>query len=189
VKDAGPWITAARPSYTVLIDETQLVTRLYGMINVPTAVWIDERGRIVRPNEVAFVDDRFKPFTGLEAAPYLAAIRNWVKEGEHSAFALSEAELRERLAPRNPDHILADAEFALGEYIYKTGHGAQAIPHFKQAQRLNPDSWNYKRQAWALADAKRYYGTSFNEEVGKLNGKPYYAPRRLKTEKEENEKN
>jgi len=84
----------------VLVDETHLVTRLYGMVNVPTAVWIDERGRIVRPNEVAFADDRFKPFHGLEAAPYLAAIRNWVSEGERSAFVLSEAELRARPGTR-----------------------------------------------------------------------------------------
>ncbi|HMZ20520.1 MAG TPA: redoxin domain-containing (seleno)protein, partial [Blastocatellia bacterium] len=35
------------------------------------------------------------------------------------------------------------------------------------------------RQAWALSDAEREYGTSFMKEVQKLNGKPYYAPRRL----------
>ena len=165
------------------------MTRLYGMVNVPTAVWIDEAGRIVRPNEVAFVDDRFKPFHGMDAAPYLAAIRSWVEKGERSPFVLSEAELRERLAPRNPDHARADAEFALGEYLYKTGHGREAIPHFKEAQRLNPASWNFKRQAWALSDAKRDYGTSFNEEVAKLNGKPYYAPRTLPADRKENEKN
>ena len=189
MKDAGPWVTAAHPSYTVLVDETHLVTRLYGMVNVPTAVWIDERGRIVRPSEVAFVDDRFKRFHGMDAAPYLAAIRNWVSEGERSAFVLGEAELRDRLAPRNPDHVLADAEFALGEYLYKTGHGPAAIPHFKEAQRLNPESWNYKRQAWALSDAKRDYGTSFDEEVAKLNGKPYYAPRQLRPERQDDQKN
>ena len=49
----------------------------------------------------------------------------------------------------------------------------------QEAQRLNPESWNYKRQAWALSDAERDYGTSFMKEVQKLNGKPYYAPRRL----------
>ena len=155
------------------------MTRLYGMVNVPTAVWIDEKGRIVRPNEVAYADDRFKTFHGLEAAPYLAAIRDWAANGERSAFALSEAELRDRLPPKDPKHALADAEFALGEYLYRTGRGALAIPHFKEAQRLNPDSWNYKRQAWALSDAKRDYGTTFGEEVKKLEGKPYYAPREL----------
>jgi tetratricopeptide (TPR) repeat protein len=188
VKDAGPWIAAAKPTYTVLIDETHLVTRLYGMVNVPTAAWINEQGSIVRPNEVAYVDDRFKPFHGLEAAPYLAAIRDWVERGERSAFALNEAELRERLQPPDPNHLLADAEFALAEYLYKTGHLPEAIPHFKEAQRLNPDSWSYKRQAWALSDAKRDYGTSFGEEVRKLNGRPYYAPRRLSSRGDVKEK-
>jgi tetratricopeptide (TPR) repeat protein len=187
IKDAGPWIEAAKPAYTVLIDETHLVTRLYGMVNVPTAVWINEQGRIVRPNEVAYVDDRFKPFHGLEAGGYLAAIRDWVERGERSAFAIGEAELRERLQPRDPNHLLADAEFALAEYLYKSGHLPEAIPHFKEAQRLNPESWNYKRQAWALSDAQRDYGTTFKDEVKKLNRRPYYAPRKLSSGGEENE--
>jgi hypothetical protein len=74
---------------------------------------------------------------------------------------------------------MADAEFALAEYLYKKGFGGDAIVHFKEAQRLAPDNWNYKRQAWALSDAERDYGTDFWNEVKKLNGKPYYAPRQL----------
>jgi tetratricopeptide (TPR) repeat protein len=178
-KAARPWIEAAKAEYTVLIDETQLVTRRYDMVNVPTAVWINEKGRIVRPNEVAYVDDRYKALHGLEAAPYLGAIRDWVANGDASTYALSEREMRERLAPQDPDHALAAAEFALGEYLYSTARGSDAIPHFKEAQRLNPDSWNFKRQAWALSDAERDYGTSFWKEVEKLKGKPYYAPRKL----------
>ena len=41
VKDASPWIEKANPEYTVLIDEQHLVTKLYSMVNVPTAVWIN----------------------------------------------------------------------------------------------------------------------------------------------------
>jgi len=59
------------------------------------------------------------------------------------------------------------------------GHGTEAISHFKEAQRLAPDNWNYKRQAWLLSDADRDYGTNFTKEVQKLNGKPYYAPRQM----------
>ncbi len=155
------------------------------MVNVPTAVWIDERGHIVRPNEVAYVDYRYKRLHGLEAAPYLAALRDWVKNGPQSPFALSEEELRKRLKPQNPDHAQAAAEFGLAEYLYRTGRGADAIPHYKEAQRLNPDSWNFKRQAWALSDAKRDYGTTFWDEVTKLRGKPYYEPRKLPEPKKE----
>jgi tetratricopeptide (TPR) repeat protein len=149
------------------------------MVNVPTAVWIDERGRIVRPNEVAFIDDRFKQFTGMDSAPYVAAIRDWAANGPKSVHALSESELRGRLKPQSDDRARADVEFALAEYLYQQGKGVDAIPHFKEAQRLSPDNWNYKRQAWALSDAERDYGTSFRKEVQKLNGKPYYEPRKL----------
>jgi hypothetical protein len=179
VKDAGPWITAAKPEFIALVDDRQVVTQKYNMVNVPTAVWIDERGRIVRPNEVAFADDRFKSLTHLEAAPYLDAIRDWIANGAKSIYAPSESELKARMKPQSEDRAQADAEFALAEYLYRQSKGGDAIPHFKEAQRLAPDNWNYKRQAWALSDAERDYGTTFSKEVKKLNGKPYYEPREL----------
>jgi len=156
------------------------------MVNVPTAVWINEQGRIVRPNEVAYVDNRYKNLHGIDAAPYLDAIRDWVAKGERSVFALSEKELKEQLTPQNPEWALAAAEFGLAEYLYRSGQKEASIRHYKEAQRLNPDSWNYKRQAWALSDAERDYGTSFMKEVQKLKGKPYYAPRKLPQAKKEN---
>ena len=179
VKDAGAWIEKANPEYTVLIDEQHLVTKLYSMVNVPTAVWINEQGKIVRPNEVAFIDDRFKSLTHMDAGPYLDGIRDWVAKGERSSFVLSEEGLRKRLTPVSPDRLMADVEFSLAEYLYHAGHGPEAIRHFKEAQRLAPDNWNYKRQAWLLSDADRDYGTNFSKEVQKLNGKPYYAPRQM----------
>src|SRR3989442_4409349 len=149
------------------------------MVNVPTAVWIDERGRIVRPNEVAFIDDRFKSFTNMEPAPYIHAIRDWAANGAKSIYVLSESEVRARLKPQSNHRVRADAEFALAEYLYKQRKGIDAIPHFKEAQRLGTDNWNDKRQAWALSDADRDYGTNFRKEVQKLKGKPYYEPRKL----------
>jgi hypothetical protein len=176
---AGPWIEKAKPEYTVLIDAKHEVTRLYDMVNVPTAVWINEKGRIVRPNEAAYVDNRFKALHGLDAEPYLKGLRDWVANGERSPFVLSDQEWQERLKPHKAEHALAAAEFTLAEYLHRTGHGADAIAHYKEAQRLNPESWNYKRQAWALGNAERDYGTNFAKEVQKLSGKPYYAPLRL----------
>jgi hypothetical protein len=199
-KDAGPWIAplqyvAAKPdlppatietakkigplTYTVLIDEKHLVSKLYNMVNVPTGVWINEQGRIVRPNEVAFVDDRFKNFTGLDSEPYLNALKDWVEKGDKSAYVMSEDHLREKLTAQDPNIFQAAAEFGLGEQLYKSGHQTEAIAHFKEAQRLNPKSWNYKRQAYALTGEKEY-GTTFRDEVQKIGGsKVYYPPPEL----------
>jgi len=196
-RDAGPWIhllenSASRKdipkdllelarkvgplTYTVLIDQEHLVSRLYNMVNVPTGVWIDEKGRIVRPNEVAFIDDRFKNFSGLDSAPYLNALRDWTEKGEKSSYVMSEQRLQEKLAPPDADALLASAEFGLGEQLYKAGRTAEAVPHFKEAQRLNPRSWNYKRQAYKLS-SEADYGTTFAQEVQKAGGsKVYYPP-------------
>lgn len=183
VKDAAPWITAAKPEYTVLIDTKHSVTQLYNMVNVPTAVWINENGRIVRPNEVAYVDNRYTGMHKIDAAPYLEAIRDWAANGDNSIYALSEEQLKIQMEQQKPEWALAAAEFSLAEYLYQQGQATASINHYKEAQRLNPDNWNYKRQAWALSNAERDYGTNFTKEVQKLNGKPYYVPRRLPEKK------
>ena len=76
------------------------------MVNVPTAVWINEQGRIVRPNEVAYVDNRYKAMHGVDAGPYLDAIRDWVATGDRSRFLMSEGELKERMKPPSPERAL-----------------------------------------------------------------------------------
>ena len=85
--DARPWIEAASPSHLSLIDPQHRLAELYNMVNVPTIVWIDEQGRIVRPNDVAFGVDKFKEFTGIDPAEHLAKLRAWVR-GEAPAFSV-----------------------------------------------------------------------------------------------------
>ncbi len=175
MKDAGPWITKANPEFTVLIDQDHLVTKLYGLVNVPTGIWINEQGKIVRPGEVAFIDDRYKSFSHLESATYVNAIRDWIENGARSQFVMTDTELKSRLTPESPDRLLADAEFSLAEFIYRAGNPDAAVPHFKEAQRLAPDNWNYKRQAYLVSsNPERDYGTTFAKEVQKLGDKPYY---------------
>ena len=76
-EDARPWIEAARPTtpaaaHVALVDTRHVLADLYNIVNVPTVFWIDERGRIVRPADVAFGTDTFKAITGLESARHLA---------------------------------------------------------------------------------------------------------------------
>jgi len=48
--------------------------------------------------------------------------------------------------------------------------------------------FNYKRQAYLLADSKKNYGTTFQDEVKALNGKPYYPPPDLPAKKKDKDK-
>ena len=46
-----PYIEAARAEHPALLDPTHRMDALFGVTNVPSVVWIDEQGEIVRPPE------------------------------------------------------------------------------------------------------------------------------------------
>src|SRR5258706_6712590 len=56
IEAARPWVEAASPEHPSLIDEAHVVDELFGVVNVPNAVWIDEQGMIVRPAEPANIE-------------------------------------------------------------------------------------------------------------------------------------
>jgi len=138
---AGEWIRAASPTHPSLIDTHHEVARAYNMVNVPTAVWIDEEGRIVRPNEVAFADNRWIEYTKFDMTRYLAAIRDWVEHGPRSGHVPPPAERLRRLSLPSAAHALAAATFRLAEHLHESGRPEAAVPFFKRAQELQPESW------------------------------------------------
>jgi hypothetical protein len=51
-----PHIDAAEPEHPSLIDTEHRMDALFGVVNVPNVVWIDEAGTIVRPPEPGWPD-------------------------------------------------------------------------------------------------------------------------------------
>ena len=181
---ARPWIEAARPTYPTLIDVEHRVSALYGMVNVPQAVWIDETGHIVRPPETTGSTDHFRRMdrTTRTLAPehaaarldarhaYMQAVRDWVATNR---YALPEDAARAKLPPITPDIAHAHAEFRLGIWLRRHNHAA-ADTHLAEASRLHPDSWNMWRQA-APADAAGFAsGAQFWARVDALGERAYY---------------
>ena len=170
------WARQAPPSYPCLIDEGHVVAELYNMRNVPQAVWLDEQGRIVRPVESAGTYDMVPhmdrntfevPDTaaahGLEVRnSYIAALRDWVKNGAASRYVLPPEEVRRRMQGPKADDVVAANHVRLGRYLYTQGKLERAKHHFNEAVRLCPESWNYRRQSMMLDP----------ERVGELNGGP-----------------
>ena len=185
---AEPWIKAANPTYPCLVDRRHIVAELFDMVNVPNAVWIDENGKIVRPSEPAGASDAFRKMdrTNFSIPPdalaelqakrtaYLNAIRDWVANGPASKFALSEKEVLRRMHTPSDAHVRAAANFRLGEYLVEIGHPQDAQKYFEEAKRLRPESWNYKRQAWALEAPMKAGGPEFWAAVDALGNNKYY---------------
>jgi hypothetical protein len=172
--DARPWIEAARPTHPSLIDTTHTLADRYNVVNVPTILWIDERGRIVRPNDVAFGTDTFKPLTGVAAAGHLAALRAWVR-GE--ATALPEARVRALQTLPTDDDQRARAEFGLGEWLFREGRTAAAARHFERAGELAPHDFTIRRGTMPMRGIDPM-GPQFREMRGAWAkaGNPYYRP-------------
>ena len=81
---------------------------------------------------------------------YHAALRDWVAKGSDSEFAMTPKAVIERSRPRDADTALGHAHFEVATALEQRGQHEAAIPHFRKAHELVPDSWTFRRQAWSL---------------------------------------
>ena len=180
-----------------------MLDELLGIVNVPSGVWIDEAGVIVRPPEPAsptrLVAESIAAATLPDDAPprrraalehakrirfepevYVAALRDWVEHGARSRFVLAADEVVRRSPLRSEEAALAAARFEMAQHLARAGDADAAIPHFREALRLQPDNWTYRRQAFALLPAGReamdVYGTDWLSEVERIGAERYYPP-------------
>ena len=197
---ARPWIEAARPDHPSLIDQAHITDELFGFVNVPNGVWIDEDGVLVRPAEPAWppgeppwkphdeipadLPQRSKDMLGevlkirTDSASYVAALRDWVEFGAASRYALAPHEVVARSQPRPVEHARAAAAFELGQHLWREGHCDAAVGWFREAHRLHPDNWTYKRQSWSLADPRQgptdLYDGDWLSDIQAIGAENYY---------------
>ena len=202
VEAAKPFVDKAKADHPSLLDEAHVVDELFGVVNVPNGVWIDEEGVIARPAEPAFPGrnpvmesfekldvSQFPPDVAemlaeakkikTDPAAYKAALLDWVEHGAASRYALSPGDVVARSHARTDAAARAAAHFELGQHLHRTGDHAAAVPHWREAHRLLPDNWTYKRQAWNFEDPVRQghtdaYDSSWIEDVKKIGAENYY---------------
>ena len=179
-------IEAAKPEHPSLLDPTHQLDALFGVVNIPNVIWIDEDGMIVRPPEPGWPGATVYPAemvellaerarrdpesasrrremmkvlgAGQDRASYPDAIRDWVVNGAASRFAMTPDEVIAASRPRDLDRSSAAAHFELANHLWRTGQRDAAQVHFNECHRLDPDNWTYKRQAWSLVGSERAGG-------------------------------
>jgi len=187
--DPLPWIEAARPTYPALIDREHRLGELYGVVNVPQAIWIDEEGRIVRPPEAAGAYEGFRQMnretrelpeeaaraTADAKRTYHDAVRDWVDHGTASRHALSAERARRYLPALTEDMAEAQTSFRLGQLLARRGQQEEAARWLAEASRQHPDSWCLWRQQAGVTDAGLAALPDFWERVDALGERRYYA--------------
>lgn len=205
VEAAAAFIDAAKPEHPSLIDAEHRCDELFGIVNVPTGVWIDEGGAIVRPPEPAWpgksmfreimtgqkIDlEKLDPYLRdmlvetskirVHPARYLEGLRDWADKGAASSFVLPPDEVLARSRARPPEASRAAAHFSLAQHLWRAGHRDDATAHFKEARRLQPENWTYKRQAWSFVDPLQRPSETFEgdwlSDVRAIGAENYYEP-------------
>jgi hypothetical protein len=178
----------ATPAYPCVIDENHRIAELYGFINVPAGVWIDEEGKLVRPPDNAGACDAFRTMDRAtfrmpkEAAAearhkrreYIAALCDWIENGAAIKYAIADDD--SRLTASQMESQLAAAHFRLGLELNRQGRARETQAQFALAQKLSPENWSYKRQAWELEQPGKAAGPEFWAAVDALGDKHYYPP-------------
>jgi len=188
--DPLPWIEAAKPTYPCLIDRDHRLADLYQMVNVPQAVWIDERGTIVRPTEPAGAYEGFRRMdrvtrevpadaarmTAETKATYLNAIRDWVRLGQASSHALDAERAWARAPQPTEEAARAHVFFQLGQHLIRHGQPEEGDRWLAEASHLHPDSWAIWRQRAGVNELGLAAQPDFWARVDALGERRYYAP-------------
>ena len=161
----APWVQADLPT---AVDPEHRVSDVFGIVNVPATVWLDEAGRVVKPPTIAPGDDQFQEFTKVDAERHHDALRAWVRGGE-----VPEVE-----APADDEDLrTARAERRLAAWLHRHGHADLAEQHFARAVELAPLDFSIRRASMPLR-GQDPFGTEFFELWEQWNdaGRPGYQP-------------
>jgi peroxiredoxin len=140
--------------FPVLIDRDRVFAERYALTNVPTVVWVDETGVLVRGQDVAFPTDTFREFHRIDSTDHLDGIRHWVRTGEAPADAV------EAHGP-DPDEQLAHLQYRLALHLWRTGRGDAAQRHFDRAAELAPLDFTVRRAVLPLQGKDPFLGEEF----------------------------
>jgi hypothetical protein len=159
-----------------VIDTEHRLADLYGIINVPTVIWIDEQGIIVRPNDTAFGNDIFKDLTGFDSVAYLEAVRAWARDG---TLPFPRAETRQHQMLPTAEEQLARAHFSLGWHLHKAGRHEAAARHFERGGELSPDDFTIRRASMPIRGIDPMTSPEFLAlyQEWTERGRPAYRPR------------
>ncbi len=178
---AGPIFDAANPTYIQVVDVDHIISSAFNFVNVPSAAWIDEQGRIVRIDEGTY--SKVHTFSNGEQSIsfgndiYTPALKDWVAQGAASEHVQPPAKVAEKIRAHSPDQLKADSAFRLGNLFREHGDADKADHYWALARTLNPDSVNFIRQDLTLTE-EGSAGETFLKMRGEYEsqGKDYYRP-------------
>ena len=157
-----------------MVDTNHTISSLYDLVNVPSAVWIDEQGKVLRIDEGSYATTHKMGDIEFGRDDYAPMVVDWVHNGADSRYVADATAATSQLTPKTAEAARAEPAFKLGVYFHAQGNAAKADQYWQKAQALNPNSWNYARQDWSFTPEQA--NANWAKKFESLEGKPYYKP-------------
>ena len=151
-----------------VLDPEHRLSDVFGVVNVPSTVWLEKDGRVAKAPTIAPGDDQFKEFTDVDSERHHEALRRWVHDGvvpEQPSTPADDADLR-----------LARAERRLAAWLHRAGHMEAAERHFEAAVAQAPLDFSIRRSSMRRR-GQDPFGAEFFElwEQWSAAGRPGYT--------------
>lgn len=182
-KVVRPFVEKADVTFTVAVDEADVLGRAFGLKLTPVSILVDELGIIraqgggPRKDFLEQVETVIRePLSKVSTPIQTSHASDSVAELEKRVAASPQdwrarTELAERLVAENnleaatkqldaarrlkPDH--ADLYFLNGRVLLRQGKSEEALEQFRKARELDPQNWRIRKQIWAIENPDKFY--------------------------------
>lgn len=141
LEHARAW--ANRTTLPILVDLDRYFCEYFGVVTVPTVLWLDEQHRIVRPNDQVFADNRLTEHHGLDCWPHHHALSEWAGTGRVPDECPPPM-------PPTPGEQKARCEYRVATRLWRHGSEDLARRHLDRAAHLGPEDLTIRRAAIQL---------------------------------------
>ncbi len=150
-----------------VLDPDHRLSDVFGVVNVPSTIWLDEEGRVAKPPTIAPGDDQFHEFTAVEAARHHDALRAWLAGQDPAEVDQAEAD---------DDLRAARAERRLAAWLHAHERPEAARRHYDAAVALAPLDFSIRRSSMRHR-GENPFGEEFFElwEEWSAAGRPGYG--------------
>ena len=151
---AIPWLRRAGVTFPSVIDQFNVVGKLFKLKAIPIGILVDEDGRLVRP--VGGVD--------IDREPFSKEVTVWAETGEIPESWSTAKGQHQSASPADPSEAEADVHFQRAIVYLHNGERASAIKELGRAYRLDPANYIIRKQRWALEAPEMFYADRVDYE-------------------------
>ncbi len=146
---ARPYVERAGVTFTTVVDEENLLGRLYGFKAVPNGFLIDERGTV-----------QYKELASFEVwnADTKAVVENWATGGSLDGTNGQES------TDLGPNHSQSNTFYQKGLDLYRAGKLDEAMAEWRKGVKLDPDNYIIRVQMMSVEHPERFYAGDVDNE-------------------------